>query len=522
MDSLTLEYLQEQYIKIQLLKKSEKSEVWLVYDTDGNLAVMKTIYNTGLPIKLLKDNPSRFWPKIHLLHEDKDQKYTLVIEEFIQGKTLEAFINDRKITPSKGVTLFKEFCRGLRDLHALGIIHRDIKPSNIVIKEDGSPVLVDFDSARLASSDRGKTSDTVLLGTKGYAPPEQFGYATTDVRSDIYALGVTFDKILPADSPFMLKKIVRKCRAFDPDNRYQNADEILRALSYARLIKILGGLLLLAIPALLLIKFVLFPMSAKPTEEQKHEQKYSSQQNEEQGQPAAKESGPTKEEKNQTSVETTHSTQQDEKKSSTAVKDAVTNKEEKSQSSVETTITEKPGSTESAVDNAEKSSESHSFKESGFDFIDMTASLRHNSPHRGTVADSEEILYSEYSTWASTPLESPIYREITFPDDYAAEVTFTNNSQTTTWENPEVQIIYGRLSDYEHRETRSFPDLPPGESYTLVYSLSGMKTDARFMYSGDSCIDIDFRPHINIPSGLKQTIKATSLRIHFLKDIPPY
>ena len=100
MDPLTLEYLQEQYIKIQLLKKSEKSEVWLVYDTDGNLAVMKTIYNTGLPIKLLKDNPSRFWPKIHLLHEDKDQKYTLVIEEFIQGKTLEAFINDRKIEPN--------------------------------------------------------------------------------------------------------------------------------------------------------------------------------------------------------------------------------------------------------------------------------------------------------------------------------------------------------------------------------------------------------------------------------------
>ena len=507
MDSLTLEYLQEQYIKIQLLKKSEKSEVWLVYDTDGKLAVMKTLYNTGLPIKLLKDNPSRFWPKIHLLHEDKDQKYTLVIEEFIQGKTLEAFINDRKITPSKGVTLFKEFCRGLKDLHALGIIHRDIKPSNIVIKEDGSPVLVDFDSARLASSDRGKTSDTVLLGTKGYAPPEQFGYATTDVRSDIYALGVTFDKVLPADSPFMLKKIVRKCRAFDPDNRYQNADEILRALSYARLIKILGGLLLLAIPALLLIKFVLFPMSAKPTEEQKHEQKYSSQQNEEKGQPAAKESGPTKEEKSQTSAETTHSTQQDEKKSSPAVKDAVTNKEEKSQS---------------AVDNAEKSSESHSFKESGFDFIDMTASLRHNSPHRGTVANSEDILYSEYSTWASTPLESPIYREITFPDDYAAEVTFTNNSQTTTWENPEVQIIYGRLSDYEHRETRSFPDLPPGESYTLVYSLSGMKTDARFMYSGDSSVDINFTPHINIPSGLKQTIVGTSVRINFLKDIPPY
>lgn len=243
----------------------------------------------------------------------------------------------------------------------------------------------------------------------------------------------------------------------------------------------------MAIPALLLIKFVLFPMSAKPTEEQKHEQKYSSQQNEEQGQPAAKESGPTK--------------------------------EEKSQSAVETTITEKPDSTKSAVDNAEKSSESHSFKESGFDFIDMTARLRHNSPHRGTVENSEVILYNEYSTWASTPLESPLYREITFPDDYAAEVTFTNNSQTTTWENPEVEINYGRLSDYAHLEIRSFPDLPPGESYTLVYSLSGMKTDARFMYSGGSSVDIDFTPRrVNIPTGLKQTIVSTSVRIHFRKD----
>ena len=517
MNPFTLEYLREQYKKIQLMRKTEKSEIWLVSDSDGNLFVMKTIYSTGLPLKQLKDHPSRFWPQIHLLHEDAEQKYTLVIEEFILGKTLEAVIDSRKITPSTASKLFREFCRGLKELHELGIIHRDIKPSNIVIKNDGSPVLIDFDSARLASDGKNKTSDTVLLGTKGYAPPEQFGYSTTDVRSDIYALGVTFDKLLPADSPFMLRRIVRKCRAFDPDNRYQSADEILRALSYARLIKLFGGILLFAVPSLLLIKFIFFPMSQKPAEEPAHEQEYSTQQHEEKVQPASEGSGtntgePKHEQKN--------SAQQHGEKVQPSVENSGTDTEEKLENSAEKTDV-----TQSAVDNAENG-ESHHFAKPGFGFgydsIIMEAAVSHNSHHRGKLPEIETVLYDEYSKWTSTPTESPIYREITFPDDWAVEVVFTNNSKTVTWENPEVEIAYDRNFDYDHRETRSLPDLPPGESYTLVYSLAGMKTRARFMYSGGGCVDISFTPNfdnVDKIGDIKQTMRGITARINFNKDI---
>ena len=68
------------------------------------------------------------------------------------------------------------------------VIHRDIKPENVIITEEKEPVLIDFDIARTFKT--AEETDTVFFGTKGYAPPEQYGFAQTDCRSDIYAFGV--------------------------------------------------------------------------------------------------------------------------------------------------------------------------------------------------------------------------------------------------------------------------------------------------------------------------------------------
>ena len=88
----------------------------------------------------------------------------------------------------------EELCEVLVFLHGYGIIHRDIKPSNLLLAPDGHIRLIDFDAAR-----EGKPSadnDTRLLGTRGYAPPEQYGFAQTDSRADIYAAGVTMKQLL--------------------------------------------------------------------------------------------------------------------------------------------------------------------------------------------------------------------------------------------------------------------------------------------------------------------------------------
>ncbi|CBL06567.1 Protein kinase domain [Megamonas hypermegale ART12/1] len=86
-----------------------------------------------------------------------------------------------------------------------------------MLTKDNIVKLIDFDTARLINPD--KTYDTEYLGTRGYAPPEQYGFAQTDIRSDIYALGITLQK---------LQKIIKKAIKFDPDRRYQSVNEILQ------------------------------------------------------------------------------------------------------------------------------------------------------------------------------------------------------------------------------------------------------------------------------------------------------
>ena len=119
-------------------------------------------------------------------------------------------------------------CDGLKELHEHNIIHRDIKPSNLIL-QSGKIRLIDFDAARIFKE--GKAEDTKLLGTKGYAPPEQYGSGQTDQRSDIYSLGVTMKNLLGSNCKGHLKKILDKCTAYDPKNRFQNVDELKTALT---------------------------------------------------------------------------------------------------------------------------------------------------------------------------------------------------------------------------------------------------------------------------------------------------
>lgn len=124
----------------------------------------------------------------------------------------------------------KELCSVLEFLHGKDIIHRDIKPSNISLANDGHIRLIDFDAARMPKEDL--EQDTRLLGTRGYAPPEQYGFAQTDARADIYSLGVTLEQLLGDKAhKKRYKRIIGKCTNLNPDKRYQSARQVKRAFS---------------------------------------------------------------------------------------------------------------------------------------------------------------------------------------------------------------------------------------------------------------------------------------------------
>ncbi|MDE7247987.1 MAG: protein kinase, partial [Lachnospiraceae bacterium] len=127
----------------------------------------------------------------------------------------------------------------LEYLHGRGIIHRDIKPSNLIMADDGHIRLIDFDAARMPKAEQ--EQDTHLLGTRGYAAPEQYGFAQTDERTDIYSLGITLERLLGENFQRpRYRKILHKCSDLDPNKRYQSVREVQEAFFQKKQKRICG------------------------------------------------------------------------------------------------------------------------------------------------------------------------------------------------------------------------------------------------------------------------------------------
>lgn len=176
----------------------------------------------------------------------------LIVMDYIEGKPLSDTLAEKKCLPCEAVIEWaKQLCDVLGYLHTRNppVIYRDMKPSNIMLKPDGTVVLIDFGTAREFKEK--SMDDTVCLGTQGYAAPEQFGgKGQTDTRTDIYCLGATIYHLVtghnPSEPPYEmypirywnpslstgLEKIILKCTQKNPENRYQSCGELLYVLEH--------------------------------------------------------------------------------------------------------------------------------------------------------------------------------------------------------------------------------------------------------------------------------------------------
>ena len=231
MDAKISAYFEEAFQRIRLLKSGDKGEVWLASEQSGRLVVLKRIALTELPYRLLKGKDYPLIPRI--LHCVEDDGETVVVEEYVQGESLLDRIGRKAyLSEHEAESVLLQLCEGLVPIHEQGIIHRDIKPSNLILQSGYVIRLIDFDAARTFKEH--SSEDTMYLGTKGYAPPEQFGYGQTDARSDIYAIGVTMRKSLPEEYCGYLAPIFAKCMEIDPNRRYRDVQELRRAVIFRR------------------------------------------------------------------------------------------------------------------------------------------------------------------------------------------------------------------------------------------------------------------------------------------------
>lgn len=214
-----------------------KNHVFLVQDTrDTQLYVKKVlkVYNKEIYQHVL-DNPIAHVPQILLLEEDEDG--LTVIEEYIHGKTLAQILEqDGVLTQKEALSIAIQLCAILKDFHncSPAIINRDVTPSNIKITPDGIVKLVDINAAKW--QDDTKAKDTVLLGTKGYAAPEQYGFAPSNQWTDIYAVGVLINVMLTGQLPNQtiaegkLSTVIHRCVSLTPSERYGSMAVLLKEL----------------------------------------------------------------------------------------------------------------------------------------------------------------------------------------------------------------------------------------------------------------------------------------------------
>lgn len=253
MSGYTREELDKEFKTIKCFHEDADGKIELIEHGKKNIRLIKrTYYEDKREIfESLSKVRADYLAQIEAVFFDAD---TIVLEEYIEGEALSEYLCHGKVSFRQASEFIFELLHAVLAIHQMGIIHRDIKPENILIDKSGHLHLIDFGIARIYRP--GKESDTQLLGTVGYAAPEQFGYSQSDFRSDIYSIGVTCRDInRVCRKNRLLQKIERKCMKMDPEERYPNISAILaefrkkKALSLGGKVLVFLFLILLGIGA---------------------------------------------------------------------------------------------------------------------------------------------------------------------------------------------------------------------------------------------------------------------------------
>ncbi|WP_292919663.1 protein kinase [Oscillibacter sp. CAG:155] len=227
-----LHVLQEEYEQIRVMKESSRGSVRLIqHKATGQKFILHDFAGNAEVYRKLLDYTCPYLPTVYEVAQ-KDGK-NLVLEEFIQGDTLGFLLQDTLFSTEETRKIAIQVCRALWVLHSIGAVHRDVKPENIILR-GSEAVLIDFDAARFHKPEH--ESDTQILGTTGFAAPEQYGLSQSDIRTDIYAMGILINVMLTGEHPSKklaegkMGRIVDRCTHVNPQRRYKNVLRLMEAL----------------------------------------------------------------------------------------------------------------------------------------------------------------------------------------------------------------------------------------------------------------------------------------------------
>ena len=227
-----LEAVTTEYDTLRVLKQSPRGAVSVVrHKKSGTRYVFRRYSGSGEVYRRLLPVLCPHPPQIIEAAEQDGQ--TAVLEEYVQGDTLAELLMGARLTEREARQVTMQLCQALHVLHSMGAVHRDVKPENVILRGSDA-VLIDFDAARIYKDE--SESDTQVLGTTGFAAPEQYGIFQSDERADIFSLGVLLNIMLTGKHPSRemaagkMGRIVRKCTMTAPEQRYQSARALMEVL----------------------------------------------------------------------------------------------------------------------------------------------------------------------------------------------------------------------------------------------------------------------------------------------------
>ena len=224
--------LDEQFQEIRLLKRSPRGSVHLLrHRATGRRFILRRFTGNAEVYENLLRYTCKNLPEVYEVARRGEEN--LVLEEFIEGDTLDFLLRGALFTPSETRKIVFQVCQALWALHIQAAVHRDVKPENVILRGDEA-VLIDFDAARFHRPEL--HADTQVLGTTGFAAPEQYGLSQSDLRTDIYSVGILINVMLTGEHPSRklaggkLGRVVERCTRVNPEKRYPSVLRLMEAL----------------------------------------------------------------------------------------------------------------------------------------------------------------------------------------------------------------------------------------------------------------------------------------------------
>ncbi|MCR5775707.1 MAG: protein kinase [Lachnospiraceae bacterium] len=240
----------KEYYPMGLAMRNPGSTLVTVTDQDAGESFRTgaaKFYNEAKMVAKFNGNPNIV--SVHDFFYENETVYFVM--GYLEGQTLKSYIKNKHITEGQAVNILQQISNALLASHSMNILHRDISPDNIMLCDDRTIRLLDFGAARQVMAEQSQSLSVILK--QGFAPLEQYQKkGKQGPWTDFYALGATIYNALTGDmlnDPMSrleddseyesnkfgiseaLWKVIQKCTALKPADRYQNVSELKAALA---------------------------------------------------------------------------------------------------------------------------------------------------------------------------------------------------------------------------------------------------------------------------------------------------